>query len=39
MKGGEGMDVLIVIASLTTAIINLGTAMIELKLAKELNRK
>ena len=30
------MEILIVIASLTTAIINLITAVIQLKLAKEL---
>ena len=32
------MEALIVIASLTTAIINLATAMIQLKLAKELRK-
>lgn len=33
------MEVLIVIASLTTAIINLVTAVIQLKLAKKLKGK
>jgi len=35
-KGGKAMDLLIVLASLTTAIINLATALIQLKLAKQL---
>jgi len=33
------VDILIVIASLTTAIINLVTAVIQLKLAKKLAEK
>ena len=35
-KGGKTMDLLIVIASLTTAIINLITAVLQYKLAKQL---
>ena len=33
------MEVLIVIASLTTAIINLATVVIQLKLARELKER